>query len=65
MAKTKGKLAQDTKPDPIKYFQELIEKSGLNIRLSPVAFRQLEDGSLLLDQSKLLISWKIKDGKSE
>jgi len=65
MAKNKGNLAQDLTPqDPVKYFQDLIEAHGINIRLSPLGMRQLEDGSLLLDQSKLLISWKEKkDGQ--
>jgi hypothetical protein len=65
MVKTKGNLAQDISLDAVKLFQDLIEKNGLKVRLSPIGFRQLEDGSLLLDQSKLLISFKIQDGKSK
>ena len=66
MKKIKSNLAQDVSqlPDPVKFFQELMDKNGLTIRLTPIGLRQVEDGSLIIDQGKIAVNYKINEAKN-
>lgn len=46
----------ETPVSPAILLKDFLEKNHLKIGLSPLKMRQLEDGSLLLDQSTLLIT---------
>jgi hypothetical protein len=57
--------SEHPEPSPAEILQAILKQNKLEISLSPLRMRQIDDGSLILEQPQLLVKFSAEDQPHE